>query len=521
MSDASVKLSPEPKTSFNVARLELDNVERYGAYVRLHYEDRSYTNFEELQYAGRIARVLMDRGVKPGDRVMAVMPNIPELTATIQAVWTIGAVLTPVTPQWTAAEIGYALRNSGAVAVVTCAPLAARVREAANGVSTLKHLLVFGATDVPGMVNIAPEVADAPCRNTPVDRSPSDMAMLLYTSGTTAKPKGVVLTHANIPAAMQAVERVNPDLPRRPMLHVLPLTHIFGSLMLQLSNRWGFQSVLVRHFDPVGIFEAVQRHQIGYVLMVPTMLVYLLHHPARPQYDFTSLYRIITGGASLPEQLRLGFQQAFRCRVDQGYGMSETGFASCYGDHESYRNGSVGWPCPGFEIRIVDEQNRPLPPRSVGEICMTGASITPGYWQDPVATRESFHGSWFRTGDIGYVDEDGYLYITDRKKDLIIKGGENISPREIEEVIYLHPAVAETAVVGIPNALFGEDICAVIQLRPGAEATEDEIREHVARFLTKFKVPSRVVFQAALPKNSTGKINKMAIREQLAMPEAA
>jgi len=523
MSDASTKVAfTSSAPCANVARLELDNIQRYGTYARLHHENRSYTNLEELHYAGRIARALHDRGVAPGERVVVVLPNLPELTASFQAVWTIGAVMTPVTPDWTAAEIAYVLNNSGATVAITMPQLAGRIREAAVGNRNINHLLAFGDTDVPGFQNIGPEVSEGRGIETPVDRSATNMALLLYTSGTTAKPKGVVVTHGNIPPAMEAVHRVNPDLPRKPMLHVLPLTHVFGCLMLQLANLWGFQSVLMRQFEPVATFEAIQRWQVGYVFVVPTMLVDLLHHPARVHYDFTSLYRIITGGAPLPEQLRLSFQQEFRCRVDQGYGMTETGFASCYGDHESYRKGSVGWPCPGFEIRIMDDFCRPLPPRATGEIWIQSPSVTPGYWQDPASTREAFSEGWFRTGDIGYVDEDGYVYITDRKKDLILKGGENISPREIEEAIYLHPAVAEAAVVGVPDRVFGENICALIQVRPGAELSEDEIKDHVCRLLTRFKVPSRVVFHQGLPKTSSGKINKVAIREQVsAMAKAA
>lgn len=177
--------------------------------------------------------------------------------------------------------------------------------------------------------------------------------------------------------------------------------------------------------------------------------------------------------------------------------------------------GSAGWPCPGFEIRIVDDQGRVLPPPTPGEICIRGNSVTPGYWNDSAATSEAFHDGWFYTGDVGYLDNDGYLYITDRKKDLIIKGGENISPSEIETAIYQHPAIAETAVVGVPDADFGEQICAVVQLKPGAKASAEEIREHVARFVGKFKIPEQIVFQQSLPKTATGKIHKQMLREQL------
>lgn len=500
----------------NVALLEYENLERFGVYTRLHFEQRSFSNYDELQYAGRIASTLRDRGVRAGDCVVTVMPNTPELTASFQAVWSIGATVVPVNPCWPAAELAYALDHSRAAAVLTLPMLAARVHDARIASLRPSRLLCFGECNVAGFDNIAPDISSAPFFTTPVDRAGGDIAMLLYTSGTTARPKAVTVTHENIPAAMEAVSRVNPSLPRRPILHVLPMHHIFGVLIVQLSNRWGFSSVLVRQFEPVSIFKTIQEYQIGYVLMVPTMLMYLLHHPERQKYDFSSLYRIITGGASLPEPLRLNFQQAFRCRVDQGYGMSETGFISCYGDHESYRTGSAGWPCPGFEIRIVDDQGRPLPPPTPGEICIRGTSVTPGYWNDQAATIEAFRDGWFYTGDVGYLDNDGYLYISDRKKDLIIKGGENIAPSEIEAAIYLHPAVAETAVVGVPDEDFGEQICAVVQLRPGAEASAEEIREHTSRFVGKFKIPAQIVFLNTLPRTATGKVNKQMLREQLA-----
>jgi long-chain acyl-CoA synthetase len=513
----SPKLSPGAVSRANVAFLEYDNIEQYGNYTRLHYDNRSYTNIEELQYAGRIACTLRERGIRPGDRVLAVMPNTPELAATFQAIWTIGAVMVAVNPQWSVAELAYALNDSGAVAVLTFPVLAGRINEALIASKMFPRLLCFGETDIAGFENVAPDVAGALSQCAPVDRAPSDSAMLLYTSGTTARPKGVMITHQNIAAALEAVHCLNPSSPRRPILHVLPMNHIFGALLIQLSNRWGFPSVLMPQFDPVAIFNAIQQYQVGYVMMVPTMLMYLLHHPERSKYEFSSLYRIITGGASLPESLRLGSQQAFGCRVDQGYGMSETGFIACYGDQESYRTGSVGSVCPGFEVRIVDEQGRTLSPPTVGEIWIRGASVTPGYWNNPAATNETFSDQWFRTGDVGNLDCDGYLFITDRKKDLIIKGGENISPREIEEVISLHPSVAEAAVVGVPDAKFGEAICAVIELRPGYTAIESDILEHMARYIGRFKLPAQVVFQTALPRTATGKVNKQTIREQLAL----
>jgi long-chain acyl-CoA synthetase len=524
MSSSALRtITPVKTKHFNVAVLEHENVANFGTYTRLHYQERSFTNLDELQYAGRIARVLKERGVRPGDRVLAALPNSPELTAFFQAAWTIGAVAVPIAVQWSVAEIAYALSSAAPAALLTVPALAPRLHEACGGAGISTRMLCFGETAVPGAENILPECSDPSGHwiSEPEDRLGSDPAMLLYTSGTMARPKAVIVTNENIPAAMEAVHRVNPALPRRTILHVLPLHHVFGILMLQLSNRWGFPSVLLSQFDPIAVFRTIEQHQVGYVLMVPTMLMYMLHHPERSKYDFSSLYRIITGGTSLPEPLRLSFQQAFRCRVDQGYGMSEAGFISCYGDHESYRTGSAGWPCPGFELSIVDDQDRPLPPLTSGEVCIKGLSISPGYWNDAVATSETVRNGWFHTGDVGYVDNDGYLFITDRKKDLIIKGGENISPREIEDVMYMHPAVAEVAVVGVPDDFFGEEICAVVQLRPGAAASPEEIREHVARFLGKFKLPADVIFMSALPRTSSGKVHKQTLRQHLAQKRVA
>jgi len=245
-------------------------------------------------------------------------------------------------------------------------------------------------------------------------------------------------------------------------------------------------------------------------------LMYLLQHPERERRDLSSLTRITSAGAALPERLRQECERVFRCRVDQGYGLSESAsLATGYEVERPYRQGSVGVATPGVEICILDGENRPVPARGNGEICLKGANIMAGYWRDAESTRAAIVDGWLHSGDIGYLDEEGYLFITDRKKDLIIKGGENISPREIEEALYLHPAVAEAAVVGLPDPVYGEEICAVLQLKAGVEAGAEELRLHVAQFVTKFKVPGRVVFQPMLPKNMTGKILKYQIRAQL------
>ena len=508
----------ETFVSRNLAQLELGNLDRLGIYTRLHSQGRSYTNLKELEYANALAEVLREHGVEPGDRVLLMSQNSPELTASFQAIWTIGAVAVPVTPQWTAGEAGHVLRDSGATVVLATPSVASRLEEAAASVNARTRMLIFGEAEIPAADDAASHAGEI-C---PVDRAASDLALLLYTSGTTGKPKGVMITHGNFLAALDSVFRLWPKLDLSPMLHALPLTHVYGLLMLKLANGFGLTSVLLPHFDPVQAFEAIERYRVQYMPVVPTMLVYLLHHSDRARYDLSCLKKITSGGAPLAEQLRMDFEAAFACRIEQGYGLSESlGVATSYGENEPYRSGSAGRADPGVEICIMDSRNAILPHCSMGEICLAGPHITPGYWRDPGATHEAFSGKWLHTGDIGYLDEEGYLFITDRKKDLIIKGGENISPREIEEALYLHPSVAQAAVIGVPDRVFGEEICAVLQLKPGMQASEAEIRRHARRFVTKFKVPSRVVFLPMLPKNSNGKILKREIRAQLVGTAAA
>ncbi len=500
----------------NAARLDLENIERFGTYTRLFYEDQSFTNAEELRYAGKLARVLHHHGVRRHDRVVTMLPNSPDSAAAFQAIWTIGAAIIPVIPQWTAGEVAHILRNAKPVVAVTIPALAPRLKQANRECRTFKHLLVFGESDVPGCEDVRRALEQASPIESPADSLPGDLAILLYTSGTTGTPKGVMLTHENVCAALESTHLQNPNLPRGCVLNALPLTHVFGILVQHIAHRWGWTTVLMRQFDPGKALAAIERHKVTYLPGVPTMFMYLVAHPERAKYDLSSLTRLTSGGAALPEGLRRQCEQIFGCRVDQGYGLTESAaVATGYEIERPYRPGSAGVATPGVEICVVNDHNNLLPTSATGEICLRGAHIMAGYWRDPAATREVLQDGWLHTGDIGSLDEEGYLFITDRKKDLIIKGGENISPREIEEALYLHPAVAEAAVIGVPDAVFGEEIWAVLQLKAGAEAAEEDFRLHVSQYVTKFKVPSRVIFQAMLPKNPNGKILRYQIRAHL------
>jgi len=501
----------------NIARLALDNIDRYGEYASTWFESRVFTNVENYQSACRMAAALQAHGVKLGDRVVVMMLNSPEVMWAFTAIWKIGAVIIPITPTWNAREARYVIEDSGAQVVITSPELAARLREATAALPHFREILVIGESDVTGVFDIELEMATAAPFEPLADCLPDDLAMLLYTSGTTGNPKGVMLSHDNMLFITDSAYAINRQLGQIRIAQVLPLSHIYGVLVMNLGARLGTVTRILRRFDAGQTLETIQEFGVQRLSLVPTMLSLLINHPERERYDVSSLEAVNSGGAALSEAVRQEFARLFGCRVVQGYGLSESsGALTGYHPDDNYRVGSVGPPLPGVEMRVVDFANQSLPPGEIGELCSRGRHVMQGYLNQPEATREAIIDGWLHTGDIGYVDADGYVYITDRRKDMIIKGAENISPREIEEGIYLHPAVAEAAVFGVPDETYGEEIMAAVVVKPGQSLTEDEIKRHISGYVTKFKTPAQVVFLETLPKNPSGKILKRALREQFA-----
>lgn len=501
----------------NAAQITLDNLEKYGEYAATWFEGRSFTNLERYQAACRLAEVLRAHGAQPGDRIVVMMLNSPDVTAAFTAIWKIGAVIVPVTPMWTAREVRYVLQDSGARLVITSPELATRLKEATADLAGFDEVLVIGATEVVGVTDITAEYTCAPPFEAVVNCAPNDLALLLYTSGTTGNPKGVMLSHDNLIFIADAVYALNISLGQILGMQILPLSHIYGVLMMNLAARMGNTTYILKHFDAGKVLQIIESFRVQRLAVVPTMLTMLINHPDREKHDYASLEAVGSGGAALSEATRQEFARLFNCRVVQGYGLSETsGALTGYYPDDDYRVGSVGQPLPGIEMCVMDFNNEVLPPGQIGEICSRGRHIMQGYFNNPQATADAIIEGWLHTGDVGWMDTDGYVYITDRKKDLVIKGGENISPREIEEGIYAHPAVAEVAVVGIPDEIYGENLLAAVVLRPGHAVTEEELKQHLNGYVTKFKVPGRIVFLDALPKGSTGKILKRVIKEQFA-----
>jgi long-chain acyl-CoA synthetase len=346
------------------------------------------------------------------------------------------------------------------------------------------------------------------------ERADDDTAMILYTSGTTGTPKGAQLTHGNLRAATQiAIDLVGAD-ENVVGLGALPMFHVFGLVSgLSAAMSVGGCVTLLPRFDPDKALEIVQRDRVTEFLGVPTMYSALLHHPEREQFDVSTLDLCVSGGAAMPVEVLRGFEEAFGAKVLEGYGLSETCAIATFNRPDRERKpGSIGLPVPGVELMLADDDGHEVPEGEVGEILVRGPVVMKGYWERPEATADTITPEgWLKTGDMGRRDEDGYYYVVDRKKELIIRGGFNVYPREIEEVIYEHPAVREAAVLGMPHESLGEEIAAAVALKDGAEVTDVELRDYVKSRVAAYKYPRVVWIVDALPKGPTGKILKREI----------
>jgi len=469
--------------------------------------DDSVLTYAALDRASAsVAGLLRDRGVRPSDRIAVMLPNIPEFAVVYYGVLRAGGVVVPMNPLLKEREVAYYLGDSGAALIFawqgcTEEALAGAGRAGATCVLVDSH---FG--DLLASTSPVAEV---------VERAPSDGAVILYTSGTTGQPKGAELTHANLSTN---VETMSTDLLKVVSSDVifggLPLFHSFGqTCALNAAVRVGACLTLVVRFSPGKVLEVLERDAVTIFEGVPTMYVALLGEPGRDRYNVSALRVCVSGGAAMPVEVMRGFEDAFGCTVLEGYGLSETSPVASFNHPDRERKpGSIGTPIRGVEMRLVDDNGVDVAPGEVGEIAIRGLNVMKGYWRREDATAESIKDGWFHSGDLGRIDGDGYYFIVDRKKQLIIRGGYNVYPREIEEVLYEHPAIAEAAVIGIPDDSLGEEVGAAVVLKPGVTATEEEIRDYVKGQVAAYKYPRHVWFEVALPKGPTGKILKREIR---------
>jgi long-chain acyl-CoA synthetase len=508
----------------------------FGPYTQIVYENmasgemRTCTNIELAQEATRLAGGLRALGIEKGNRVLVMLPNCPEVVMAYQAIARAGAVIIPVLPLLKPPEVYYIAANSGAKAIITSALFLPMLHSALADLATMHYMIVTGTDEEQaGSPHVIPYQNVVAKGEGYTDRylsdldehSPTadDMAAILYTSGTTGKPKGVVLTHASLVAnALNGWHGAAPDgNPRENFgeahLAILPLAHAYGILMLDIAYLSGVKIVMHPRFDVHAVLSAIERHRITFFAGVPAMFVALLYTPDADKYNTSSLRSCGSGSAPLPVEVLKGFEQKFHCELGEGYGLSEaSAMLTSHRTGMPRKPGSVGTPIPGVELRIVDENEQPLPTGEVGEIIARGPNVMQGYYNMAEATAETLRNDWLHTGDMGRLDEDGYLYIVERKKDLIIRGGFNIYPRDVEEVLDSHPAVIEAAVVGVPSQRMGEEVKAfvVVSSPLEAEALMAYCREHLANY----KTPSQIEIVDALPRNAIGKIDKKELRKR-------
>jgi long-chain acyl-CoA synthetase len=492
--------------SANLAHNLLDSARHHPDRVALRFGGSTLT-YEQLNgLVARVAAVLRARGVGPGDRVGVMLPNVPEFALAYYGVLRAGAVVVPMNVLLKEREVGFYLSDSGAKLLFAWHEVAAPALERAAQVGAECVVTEPGAfSALPAGFEPAADVAA---------RAAGDTAVILYTSGTTGKPKGAQLTHANLAINADVTKQLFGLGPEDVLLGALPLFHAFGQTCgLNAAVSSGASLTLVPRFEAGSALEVIERDRVTVFEGVPTMYAALLHHPERERFDTGTLRVCVSGGAALAVELLRGFEEAFGCIVLEGYGLSETSPVACFNHPNRLRKpGSIGTPIEGVEMRLVDEKRREVPPGEVGEVAIRGHNVMTGYWNRPKATADAIDDDgWFYSGDIGRIDDDGCFFIVDRKKELIIRGGYNVYPREVEEILYEHPAVREAAVVGIPHAELGEEVGAAVALKPGTVVRESELRAFVKAKIAAYKYPRHVWFVDELPKGPTGKILKRAI----------
>ncbi|MBS3809725.1 MAG: long-chain fatty acid--CoA ligase [Desulfobacterales bacterium] len=498
----------------NLAELSEKEIERFGEHVSVIFRDRQWTNYEMNRASKRLAEGLKSLGVGKGDRVIIQMPNCPEVLQSFTAVYRTGAVVVPINFMVGEAETAFIYKDTGAKVIISSMDFMSKIESCRKEAPAIEHVILVEREAPEGYLSYGQLLEQYSGNVSMEPTADDDLAALIYTAGTTGWPKGVMHTHYSlyINAKMQQ-DTIN--LPAEmTSIAVLPLCHSYGIASMNYGMYvGGGKSVVMDTFDIDAVFGAIEKYRANIMGAVPTMYVYMLLHPDPEKYDLNSMRYWISGSAPLTRETWERFRETFGAEIVEGWGLTEAGANNAVNPLEGKKKiGSIGLPMKGTHMKVVDEQDRELSPNEEGEIIISGPMLMKGYWDRPEETEKALKNGWLYTGDVGYKDEEGYFFITERKKDLIIKGGENIAPREIEEVIYSHPKVSEAAVIGVPDEVYGEDIKAFVVLLPGQSAAEEEIIEHCRSRLKRFKSPREVVFMDSLPKSLVGKILRKELR---------
>ncbi|MCB0857988.1 MAG: long-chain fatty acid--CoA ligase [Solirubrobacterales bacterium] len=490
----------------NLATLLTESAEKFPERTAIRLDDTAIPYAALDMTSKLVAGLLESKGVEAGDRVGIMLPNVPHFPMVYFGILRMGARVVPMNVLLTAREVTHYLNNSGAKVVVAWEDFAPAAIEAAEEVGA--EVITINPTNVGDLIQgVTPYEGVA-------EVEPDETAVILYTSGTTGQPKGAELTHSNIHSNIESIKDLFVPTEEDVFFGGLPLFHVFGqTVAMNGAVSVGAEITLLPRFDPVKALEIIQRDKVTIFMGVPTMYAALLQVPNRADFDISSLRLCVSGGAALPVEIIRAFESEFNTAILEGYGLSETSPVASFGRLDMERKpGTIGTPIKDVEMRIVDEEGNVLGVGDVGELQIKGPNVMKGYWQMEEATAKAIDSDgWFSSGDMATVDEDGYYSIVDRKKEMILRGGYNVYPREVEEVLYEHPAVAEVAVMGIPHDDLGEEIVAVIAFKEGESATDDELREHAKEGVAAYKYPRHILIVDELPKGPTGKILKREI----------
>jgi len=530
----------------NIGRLAEDNIQRFGEYKFVNFEGRWHTNVEINRLANRLGNALKNIGIKKGDRVGVQLLNCPQLIQAFFAIFKIGAILVPVNPSMRIHELAYLYQDAGLSAVISNTDYLDNIREACREATQLKHVILIGKK-IPKDVLSFNELNQKGSDELVIEETDNDdTAVMIYTAGTTGNPKGVMLTHYNWYTHVtgyyelvlldtwgvstkgliqkrddgqgkMAAERaeVFGVTRSRVSLITLPLFHGYGVFALSLEFLTGGKLILLNRWEAEEAMKRIKQFKITEFRGVPTMYIQLLNHPAAHKYNLSSLKTCICGSAPMPLEVARNWKEKYGIDIWEGYGLSEATTVNCgnVAGRRPPKYGSIG-KCyqKGNTIKIFDENDRKVPAGQLGEIVIKGPGVMKGYWNKPKETAEVIRNGWLHTGDVGYADEDGYLYLTDRKKDLIIRGGENIYPKEIENVLHMHPQVLEAGVIGLPDPVYGESVKAFVVLKTPGSASEEELIQFCKDKLPTYKRPKTIQLMDELPKSALGKILRRELR---------
>jgi len=499
----------------NLATLLENTASRRPDHPAIRFKDQTITYAQLNRRVDSLATGLSRAGLKPGDVCVLMMPNSINWVTVYYALAKLGSVVLPINFLYRVGELQHIFRDSGARAFIGHAAHLEEARKVMAGLPAM-DIRVTDGEPAAGFTPLEALFGDHGAFPTYPAKEDDPLAMI-YTSGTTGLPKGAVLTHKNLTSNAMTVADMRHTEPEDVVLGVLPFFHIYGQTStLNSSIYLGLTVRLWVHFEAQEVFEAIEEERTSILIAVPTAFNRLAEMAAVNPPKRSSLRFCVSGGASLPVEVLRRFELLFQTTIYEGYGLTECSpvcVENPYG--RPTRPGSIGVPIPGFEARVVDERDRDVVRGDVGELIVRGPGVMKAYLHQPEATEETLRGGWLHTGDLARQDEEGYIYIVDRKKDMVIRGGYNVYPREVEEILYAHPAVSEAAVLGVPHPDLGEEVAALVVLRPGTNATPEEIRAFVKERVAPYKYPRLVKLMKELPKSVTGKILKRAISHDI------